>query len=240
MHRFYTAPENVRGGKLVIDGDEAKHMKNALRMQAGDMFIAFDGTGVDYLCRVVSLGAEVVADVVDSGVNNAEPSVRVTLYQAYPKSAKMEEIVQKAVELGAHRIVPFVSSRCVKRPEDASRLRRVALSAVKQCGRSVLPDVADVLRFDDALSLMKRHDALVVCWEEERETPLSAALALAGTATDIGVVIGPEGGLDQDEVNRMRAEGGVPVTLGPRILRTETAGIAVLAAIFYDKGQMRL
>lgn len=238
MHRFFTAPENVRGDRLVIDGDEAKHMKNALRMQPGDVFIAFDGTGADYLCRLVSLGAQVIADVAERLANDTEPSVRVTLYQAYPKSAKMEEIVQKAVELGAHRIVPFVSSRCVKRPEDASRLRRVALSAVKQCGRCVLPDVADVLRFDDALLRMERHDALIVCWEEERETPLNAALT--GAATDIGVVIGPEGGLDKDEVSRMREAGGVTVTLGPRILRTETAGIAVLAAIFYEKGQMRL
>jgi 16S rRNA (uracil1498-N3)-methyltransferase len=162
----------------------------------------------------------------------------VTLYQAYPKSAKMEEIVQKAVELGAYRIVPFISQRCVKRPEDASRLRRVVMSAVKQCGRSVLPCVDDVLRLDDALKLMRSHDQLIVCWEEEREMSLKAALATQ--ARDIGVVIGPEGGLEEAEVKRMREAGGVAVTLGPRIMRTETAGIAVLSAIFYDKGQMQL
>jgi 16S rRNA (uracil1498-N3)-methyltransferase len=149
----------------------------------------------------------------------------------------MEDIVQKAVELGAHGVVPFISARCVKKPEDASRLKRVALAAVKQCGRSVIPEVSGILRFDDALARMRAHERLIVCWEEERQTPLSGALA--GGARDIGVVIGPEGGFEAAEVERMRNAGGVSVTLGPRILRTETAGTCVLAVVFYDKGQMR-
>lgn len=236
MHRFYTQPEKVSHQNLIISGDEAKHIKNVLRMQAGDMLIAFDGTGYDYTCRIIRIGMDIEAQIISSCFNDTEPGVKVTLYQAYPKSAKMEEIVQKAVELGACRIVPFISQRCVKRPEDTSRLRRVALSAVKQCGRSVLPSVEDVLCFVDVLAMMRKHDKLIVCWEEERETSLK--WALAGDAADIGVVIGPEGGFEAAEVERMREAGGVSVTLGPRIMRTETAGIAVLAAIFYDKGQM--
>ncbi len=238
MHRFYTEPEHVHENSLTIAGDEARHIKNVLRMQAGDEFIAFDGTGTDYACRIVSVGTQIEAQVLSKEINKTEPGIRVTLYQAYPKSAKMEEIVQKAIELGAFRIVPFISHRCVKRPEDSSRLRRVALAAVKQCGRSVLPSVEDVLNFEDALKLMKTHDKLIVCWEEERETPLKEALA--GEAKDIGIVIGPEGGLEEAEVKHMREAGGISVTLGPRIMRTETAGIAVLAAVFYDKGQMQL
>lgn len=238
MHRFYTQPENANEHQLTITGDEAKHIKNVLRMQPGDAFIAFDGTGVDYSCRINTVGAQIEANVLSKSRNDTEPSIKVTLYQAYPKSAKMEEIVQKAVELGVFGVVPFISQRCVKRPEDASRLRRVALAAVKQCGRSVLPKVEDVLRFDDAIELMKKHDKLIVCWEEERHTPLKQVLS--GGAQDIGVVIGPEGGLEAAEVEKMREAGGVSVTLGPRIMRTETAGIAVLSAIFYDKGQMQL
>ncbi len=238
MHRFYTEPENAGEVRLKITGDEAKHIKNVLRMQPGDTFIAFDGTGFDYTCRIDDIGAETHAQVIMKSRNETEPGIKVTLYQAYPKSAKMEEIVQKAVELGAYGIVPFISQRCVKRPEDSSRLRRVALAAVKQCGRGILPNVEDVLRFDDAVELMKKHDKLIVCWEEERETSLKSALE--GEALDIGVVIGPEGGFEAVEVERMREVGGVSVTLGPRIMRTETAGIAVLAAVFYDKGQMQL
>lgn len=238
MHRFFTEPEHVHENHLTVSGDEAKHIKNVLRMQPGDEFIAFDGTGYDYLCRITDIGTQIDAAMLSKELNTTEPGIKVTLYQAYPKSAKMEEIVQKAIELGAVHIVPFIAHRCVKRPEDSDRLRRVALAAVKQCGRSTLPIVEDVLRFDDALKAMKTHDKLVVCWEEERVTPLKQALA--GDAANIGVVIGPEGGLEEAEVKRMREAGGVSVTLGPRIMRTETAGIAVLAAIFYDKGQMQL
>lgn len=238
MHRFYTPPENVGENSLTITGDEAKHIKNVLRMQAGDEVIVFDGSGYDYICRMTAVGAQVEAQVLQKQLNKTEPDIKLTLYQAYPKSAKMEEIVQKSIELGAARIVPFIAHRCVKRPEDSSRLRRVALAAVKQCGRSMLPSVEDVLRFDDALKLMKAHDKLIVCWEEERVTSLKEALA--DDAKNIGVVIGPEGGLEESEVKRMREAGGVSVTLGPRIMRTETAGIAVMAAVFYEKGQMQL
>jgi len=237
MPRFYVDSRGIGLDKLVISGDEAKHMKNALRMQPGDTFTAFDGSGVDFDCRVTSVGSAVEADILSRWTTEAEPAVKVTLYQAYPKLAKMEEIVQKAVELGAAGIVPFISARCVKKPEDASRLRRVALAAVKQCGRSIIPEVSDILRFDDALARMSDHECLIVCWEEEQITPLSDALK--GDAKDIGIVIGSEGGFEAAEVEKMRDVGGVSVTLGPRILRTETAGIAVLAAVLYEKGQMR-
>ena len=237
MPRFYVDSRGIGLDKLVISGDEAKHMKNALRMQPGDTFTAFDGSGVDFDCRVTSVGSAVEADILSRWTTEAEPAVKVTLYQAYPKLAKMEEIVQKAVELGAAGIVPFISARCVKKPEDASRLRRVALAAVKQCGRSIIPEVSDILRFDDALARMSDHESLIVCWEEEQITPLSDALK--GDAKDIGIVIGSEGGFEAAEVEKMRDVGGVSVTLGPRILRTETAGIAVLAAVFYERGQMR-
>lgn len=237
MARFYADSRDIGSDTLTITGDEAKHIKNALRMQPGDAFTAFDGSGTDYDCRITSVGAVIEAQIISRYQNNSEPQVNVTLYQAYPKSAKMEEIVQKAVELGACAIVPFISARCVKKPEDASRLRRVALSAVKQCGRSVIPEVSDILRFGDALKRMAAHEKFIICWEEEKTTPLMDALE--GSETDIGVVIGSEGGFEAAEVESMRKAGGVSVTLGPRILRTETAGIAVLAAVFYDKGQMR-
>ncbi len=237
MARFFADSRDIKGDRLTITGDEARHIKNVLRMQPGDGLTVFDGSGMDFECRITALGSVVEADIISRRANEAEADIAVTLYQAYPKSAKMEDIVQKAVELGVCGIVPFISSRCVKRPEDASRLRRVALSAVKQCGRSVIPYVTDILGFEDALIKMKTHDMLIVCWEEERQTPLKHALI--GGAQNIGVVIGSEGGFEAGEVSRMAQIGGVPVTLGRRILRTETAGMAVLSAVFFDKGQMQ-
>lgn len=234
MHRFYA--ETVTHDRLIISGDEAKHIKNALRLKPGDRIMAFDGTGMDYICEIIQVGASVDAAITERIKNTSEADISVTLYQAYPKAAKMEEIVQKAVELGVSAIVPFLSVRCVKRPDDVSRLRRVALSAVKQCGRSLLPKVADVASFEKALELMQKHEQLIVCWEEETGEKLKSALG--AHARDIGIVIGSEGGFEEAEVMRMRDAGGLSVTLGPRILRTETAGIAVLAAVMYEKGQV--
>lgn len=239
MRRFFVDSSDIDGDQLVIRGDEARHMIGSVRMQVGDTFIAIDGSGVDYTCRITNNEKDIEATVVSKEQNIAEPKINVTLYQAYPKSAKMQEIVQKAVELGAVGIVPFISKRCVKRPKvsDTSRLERVAISAIKQCGRAIVPEVSDVLSFDDACLRMNRHDLLVVCWEEETTTSLKQVLK--SDVCDIGVVIGSEGGLEAQEIERFVEMDGVSVTIGPRILRTETAGIAVLAAIFYDKGQMQ-
>lgn len=236
MHRFFVDSADICEDSLKIKGEEANHIKNVLRMQPGDAFTAFDGAGSDYMCRITDVGADVKAQITARVRNMCEPDIAVTLYQAYPKAAKMEEIVQKAVELGVKAIVPFLSARCVKRPKDVSRLRRVVLAAVKQCGRSLLPPVSDIKSFEDATFQMKNHEALIVCWEEEKHTALKTALA--GQARDIGIVIGSEGGFTRGEVEAMQQAGGVSVTLGPRIMRTETAGIAVLAAVMYDKGQM--
>ena len=239
MRRFYADSGDVHENSLIIRGDDANHIKNVLRMQPGDMFIAIDGTGMDYTCRMTAVGKEIEADIISRDHNLAEPDIRVTLYQAYPKSAKMEEIVQKAVELGAGGIVPFLSKRCVKRPSKGGsvRLERVALSALKQCGRSVMPHITDVQSFDDALELMKKHDLLIACWEEEQDRPLKQTLGR--DARDIGIVIGSEGGFEASEMDRIKDIGGVPATLGRRIMRTETAGMAVLSAIFYEKDQMQ-
>ncbi len=239
MRRFFVESKDIANDHIVIMGEEAAHMIYSVRMGEGDEFIAIDGTGTDYTCRITGISKAVEAKVIDQRPNIAEPNIRVTLYQAYPKLAKMQEIVQKAVELGASGIVPFVSSRCVKRPKssDTQRLDRVAIAAVKQCGRAAIPEVSDILSFDDACARMRCHDLLIVCWEEEKKTPLSRALSR--DARDIGVVIGSEGGFEAQEVSKMTETGGISVTIGPRILRTETAGMAVLSAIFYEKGQMQ-
>lgn len=235
MRRFFAT--EVKENSIIISGDEANHIKNSVRLKLGDQFIAIDGSSMDYYCKISDIDKDVHAEIISKERNKAEPDVNITLYQAYPKSAKMNEIVQKAVELGAVSIVPFLSKRCVKRSSgQGDKLTRVAVSAVKQCGRSILPEVPDVQNFNHVLELMKRHELLIVCYEEEIIKPLSEALK--NEAKDIGIVIGSEGGFEREEIETMKEAGGVVVTLGRRILRTETAGIAVLASCFYDKGQM--
>jgi 16S rRNA (uracil1498-N3)-methyltransferase len=235
MRRFLAT--EVLKNSIVISGEEANHMKNAVRMSIDDEFIAIDGSGIDLMCRITSIDNDITAKIISKTKNKAEPIINVTLYQAYPKSAKMNEIVQKAVELGAVSIVPFLSKRCVKRPSgQGEKLSKVALSAVKQCGRSILPTVTDVQSFEQALELTQGQETLIVCDEEERQIQLS--LALQSNSKDIGIVIGSEGGFERIEVDRIKAVEGIPVTLGRRIMRTETAGMAVLAACFYAKGEM--
>ncbi|MBT3318680.1 MAG: 16S rRNA (uracil(1498)-N(3))-methyltransferase [Clostridia bacterium] len=235
MRRFLAT--NVSKNSIYISGEEANHMRNAVRMSIGDEFIAIDGSGIDYTCAITNIDKDVKADILSKSQNKAEPEINVTLYQAYPKSAKMNEIVQKAVELGAAAIVPFLSKRCVKRPSgQGDKLSKVALSAVKQCGRSIIPNVTDVQSFEQALELMSNHELLIICDEEERQRQLYTALQVG--ASDIGIVIGSEGGFERSEIERVKDCGGIPVTLGRRIMRTETAGIAVLAACFYAKGEM--
>jgi len=235
MRRFLAS--EVRDNSITITGEEANHIRNAVRMSVGDEFIAFDGSGIDYTCVITNADRDITANIIDKTHSKAEPVIKVTLYQAYPKSAKMNEIVQKAVELGAAAIVPFLSKRCVKRPSgQGEKLSKVALSAVKQCGRSIIPTVSDVQSFEQALELMSCHEMLIVCDEEERAIQLSQALQI--NAKDIGIVIGSEGGFERIEVDRIKAVEGIPVTLGRRIMRTETAGMAVLAACFYAKGEM--
>ncbi len=236
MRRFYS--DEVYENSLKITGDEAAHMKNSLRMKTGDEFIAIDGSGVDYFCAISNVDRDITADVIKKEKGNAEPDIKVTLYQAYPKSAKMNDIVDKAVELGVYEIVPFLSKRCVKRPNgQGEKLTKVSLSAAKQSGRSIVPKVSDVQNFNNALKLMKRHKLLIACYEEEQIKELSQALDT--DVDDIAIVIGSEGGFEKEEIGSMRDAGAVVVTLGRRILRTETAGIAVLAACFYEKGQMK-
>ena len=236
MRRFYA--DEVNENSIMITDDEAAHMKNSLRMKAGDEFIAIDGSGFDYYCAISNIDRDITARIIKKEKGSAEPDIKVTLYQAYPKSAKMNDIVDKAVELGVYEIIPFLSKRCVKRPQgQGDKLTKVSLSAAKQSGRSIIPSVSDVQSFHDALKLMKRHKLLIACYEEEKIKELSQAMS--NEADDIAIVIGSEGGFEKEEIDSMRDAGAMIVTLGRRILRTETAGIAVLAACFYEKGQMK-
>ncbi|HML49156.1 MAG TPA: RsmE family RNA methyltransferase, partial [Clostridia bacterium] len=166
---------------------------------------------------------------------SVEPKTRVTLYQGVAKGEKMDWIVQKAVELGVFRVQPVCFSRCVAQSQHkAERWQRIALEASKQCGRGRIPEINEPIALD--LALLKNHDQCVVPWEEERSAALSDALR--PDQSDLGLVIGPEGGLDPSEMDMLSKTGAISITLGPRILRTETAAIAALAMVLYAMGDM--
>lgn len=237
MSRFFA---EIIDNKASVGGEEAAHMIKTLRMKVGGVFTAIDGGGYEYSCEITEISAgRVTAKVLSERLCGAEPEVKLTLYQAYPKAAKMETILQKCVELGVSGFSPFISERCVKKPEkdDAhkiQRLRRVAAEAVKQCGRAVVPEVTPVLSFKEVLQRLSAHGLCLLAWEGEKCVCLKRLLQRNADVKDVALIVGSEGGFSFEEAKAMEKAGAVAVSLGKRILRTETAGMAAAAMILYE------
>ena len=244
MPRFFT--DRVSGGNVVLTGEDARHISRSLRMKQGEKITVCDFAGTEYECEIERLcDSEVSLKVLSSHPSESEPTVSVTVYQALTKGDKFDTIVQKAVELGASRIVPVITERCVSRPDERSlakkceRWRKIALEAAKQCGRARIPIVSDAVTVKDAAEEMTKCTLSFVCYEKETERSLRSFLEENTNITDAGekftlsFLIGSEGGLADAEADFFRSHGIKTVSLGKRILRTETAPIAVLSAVMY-------
>ena len=245
MPRFFTQDITEAGG--CITGEDAKHIAKVLRMKVGDELTVCDTKGRDYDCMIEEIGAgEVRLKVLSVAPSQSEPDVRVHLYQAMPKADKMETIIQKAVELGAASITPVMTRRCVSRPDAQSmdkklvRYNRIALEAAKQCGRGVVPPVLPLLELPQALEQMQRTGCPILFYENAT-APAKQVIAKAresGKELEIAVLIGAEGGFDEDEVALAREHGCHILSLGKRILRCETAPLAALTILMYETGNM--
>lgn len=241
MPRFFVdgAPAE---GRIAVTGDDAHHISRVLRMQPGETLTICDGNGTDYDCVLEKLaGGAAVCRVTAQHPSCGEPTVEATLFMALPKGDKMDLIVQKAVELGACRVVPYVASRSVSRPDAKSlskkteRWRKIAREAAMQCGRGRVPTVEDCLPFAEAVPAAATADMPLFFYENEKETAIRAALSARPFQT-AALMIGPEGGFADGEAACACAAGLLPVSLGPRILRCETAPLAALAAVMYESG----
>jgi len=240
MPRFFTT--DIAGETVRITGDDAKHMSRSLRMRKGEAFEACDLNGFDYKCEVAEISQElVIASVLEKAPSKSEPSVKISLFQALPKSDKLEQIAQKAVELGVCEITPVLTSRCVSRwdARDASkkllRLQKIVLEAAKQSGRGIIPQVLPPCGFEPAIDDM-RKSGLAVLFFENAKTPLREILTEKyGT---ISIMIGSEGGFSQEEALYASGKGVIPALLGPRILRCETAPICAISAILYASEEL--
>lgn len=245
MPRFFTQDITEMGG--CITGEDAKHIAKVLRMKVGDELTVCDTKGRDYDCMIEEIGAgEVRLKVLSVAPSQSEPDVRVHLYQAMPKADKMETIIQKAVELGAASITPVMTRRCVSRPDAKSmdkklvRYNRIALEAAKQCGRGVVPPVLPLLELPQALEQMQRTGCPILFYENAI-APAKQVIAKAmesGKELEIAVLIGAEGGFDEDEVALAMEYGCHVLSLGKRILRCETAPLAALTILMYETGNM--
>ena len=248
MRRFFVDPSKISEANIIIDEkSDVSHIVNVLRMDVGDKLIVSDMSEFEYTSQISEISKnEIVLSILDKNYFSGEPEVQVTLFQGIPKSSKMDLIVQKTIELGVIKIVPFVSLRTsITKVKDVSpskieRWRRIAAETVKQCRRGIVPEVANPLTIGAALDTISDFDLAIVLYELEDETSLKDVLRdflsnnNNSTASNIAVIIGSEGGLERQEIEALVLKGAKSVTIGNRILRTETAGLAAIAMLYYE------
>lgn len=229
--RVFVPPERLGGAQVILEGEAFRHLARVLRAGVGDEIVVFDGRGTAIDARVLSVGRGTMALALGARQTVPAAAVEIALLQVVPRGERMDLIVQKTTELGVARIVPVLTGRSVARPS-ADRSRRwqtIATEAARQCGRADVPEVAAPLPLAEALAAADQGTgtARFVLWEEERERPLRRVLD--GAARAAALLVGPEGGLDRSDVALAQAAGFLPVGLGPRILRAETAAIIAVA-----------
>ena len=236
MRRFFC--DNITADIATITGDDAHHISRVLRMKTGDALSLCDGAGNEFDALITSVSPEaVVCTLGEPHSGEAESPVKVTLFQCLPKTGKMELIVQKCTELGVSAIIPVSSARCVVVPgkdydKKRERYNRVALEAAKQSRRAMVPQVLPLIELKKID--VQSFDLFLVAYEDEDTVSLKQALRAANAPASIALLIGPEGGLEEGEVAQLVKAGAVSVSLGKRILRTETAGMAMLAQTLYE------
>ena len=241
MQHFFVTPSQVEGERIYIEGSDVNHMKNVLRMRPGEAVAISDGDNLKYRCVVEGYeeGRAVLAIQQRMPVDTELPC-RITLFQGLPKQDKMELIVQKAVELGASQVVPVATRRSVvkldekKAAKKLQRWQQIAESAAKQAGRGYIPQVSSVLSYQEALEKAGELDVLLIPYElvEGMEEARKVVASIA-QGQSVGIFIGPEGGFEKEEVDAAIHQGAKAITLGRRILRTETAGLAILSILMF-------
>lgn len=244
MPRFFVAASNIFGGVAYLNAKEIEHIK-ALRIRHGESFTVCDGGGKDYTCRLTKLtpdGAE--AEIVDVAPSMGEPSIFCAAYIAFAKGDRLDTAVQKSVELGASEIVLFPSARCVSRPEGLSvvhkinRLQKIAEEAAKQSDRGKIPWVTAVSSYENAVQSAVKSDLPLFLYECEKQSSLKEVLDNNAGFKTVSIMTGPEGGFEPEEAAYAAENGMHSVSIGPRVLRCETAPLAALAAVMYHTGNM--
>lgn len=246
MPKFFTSHENIKGNTIIIDSEDAAHITKVLRLGREDIITVCDGKGTDYIVKISEIESNrIICDVEDKKKCETESELEVTLYQGLPKGSKMDYIIQKTTELGIKRIVPVAMSRCVVKLENKKaeekkqqRWQKIAAEAAKQSGRGIIPEVAMPVTLDRAIEELKSKDLAFAPYECEENNRIRDVLTSETDIKSAGFIIGPEGGFDLTEIEKIKESGIKPVTLGKRILRTETAGEAVLAMVMYEKGDI--
>lgn len=241
MHRFFVNPEQIEEHHIHISGSDVNHIKNVLRMKIEEQIVVSDGENKEYTCYIESMDSEeVLAHIMYVQQTGLELPGKIFLFQGLPKNDKMELIIQKAVELGAYEIIPVATERAVVRLDEKKakkkleRWQQIAESAAKQSRRMRIPRVHTVCSFREALDYAQQCEVRLIPYElAEGMAETKRLIGEIKTGQSIAVFIGPEGGFSETEIEKAMEQGLVPITLGKRILRTETAGLAILSILMY-------
>ena len=239
MPKFFFHKNDISRGQVQLFGEDEKHIKTVLRAREGEEITLCDGEGMDYQCRIASLERGVLLDILSKEVCETEPKTKITLYQGLPKADKMELIIQKCVELGVDRIVAVSTERAIvkldkKETKKLERWQKIAEAAAKQSGRGKIPEICQqVLKFKEAVAEAKALDGAIIPYEKEEKTGIRQFVQ-GFQGESVGVFIGPEGGFAEEEIALARENGITPITLGKRILRTETAGMTTTTILLYE------
>ena len=242
MPRFFVSPEALHGSTVTLDGPQAAHAK-VLRLTPGDEVFLCDGEGSDARCVVSAIGSGLSLEIQEIFPSRTEPALRCSVYMGYPKADKFEHVIQKATELGAWELVVFPCTRSISRPDARSvskkleRWQKIAASAAEQSGRGRIPRVLALDSFEEAVQRASAAQLAVLFYENERTRSFRAAVE-SRTFSTAALMTGPEGGLTGQEVRKAMDSGMEVCSLGPRILRCETAPLCALSALMYAADEL--
>ena len=249
MGKFFVKKNQIINNEINIIGDDVNHIKNVLRYNISDPIIVCDEDGKNYDCEITSINKDsIICQIISEIESNAESSIKISIFQGIPKFDKMELIIQKSVELGAYDFYPTSMKRCiVKLNQDlinkkVERWQKISEVASKQSGRDIIPQVYNPISIDDVISKIDEFDLFIIPYEKESEISLKDILKknqyndIIKGDFKIGILIGPEGGIDDFEIERLRNTNAKVVTLGKRILRTETVALSMISIIMYELG----
>ena len=247
MPKFFVTEEQVNDEKIKIIGQDVKHIKNVLRKKVGnELMICKTSTKKDYLSEIISIEENCIECKIKEQIENkVESNIKVSILQGLPKADKMELIIQKSVELGVYEITPIEMKRCVVKLNEKDKIKKIdrwqkiSEVAAKQCGRNIIPNINQIINLKNVCNLFDKYDIVLVAYENENKNTLKNKLEKIkqkynNREIKIGVIIGPEGGIDSEEIKMLQENGAITITLGKRILRTETVALNVLSIIMYE------
>ena len=246
MPKFFVTQDKITENQIIIDTEDVAHISRVLRLGMGDHVTVCDSQGTDYEAEIAEMEQkQIICSITEKHASESEPNIKVTLFQGLPKASKMEYIIQKTTELGINEIVPIKLSRCVVKIDNKKdekkkldRWQKISEAAAKQSGRGIVPQISEIMTLDEVIERSKEFDLFFVPYECEEQKTLKEVLLSKTDIKTVGFIIGPEGGFDPTETEKLRESGIDTVTLGKRILRTETAGEAVLAMTMYEIGDI--